>query len=186
MVKQLLTGTSMLFQFDALLVTQSNRFAAWLQEEHEQSMPGILSHAATATIACTLAAIGGMLVMRTPMVAAIMLLFGSMTVVSLIPLVKRYQRDAERGWSQGLAREYAVRAIGAQEGQRSMRVFGLALVMFVFAISCMRSRPNDVVDLITLMLVFASVAHLYLACAEPKPPGTRRQEDRRLALQGAR
>ena len=186
MVKKILTGTGMLFQLDTLLVSQSNRFAAWLQEEHEQTMPGILSHAASATIACTLAAIGGMLFMRSPAVATIMLLFGSMTVIALVPLIKRYQRDAERGWSQSLAREYAVRAIGAQEGQRSMRVFGLILVLFIFAISLARSRPTDVVDVITLMLVFASVAHLYLVCAEPKPPGTRRQEDRRLAFQGSR
>lgn len=91
----------MLVHIDAFLVAQSNRLASWLQEDHEQTMPGILSHAASATIACTLAAIGAMLVMRSPLIAGIMLIFGTVTVGALIPLIKRYQRDAERGWSQG-------------------------------------------------------------------------------------
>ncbi len=174
----------MLSHLDAFLVTQTNRFASWLQEEHEQTMPGLLSHAASATIACTLAAIGAMLVMRSPLVAGIMLIFGTITVSGLIPMIKRYQRDAERGWSQSMAREYAVRAIGAQEGQRSMRLIGLGLASFIVMLMTMRDRPSDVVDLLTILLVFSTIAQLYLTCAEPKPPGSRR-EDRRLAFQGS-
>ncbi len=175
----------MLSHLDAFLVTQTNRVASWLQEEHEHTMPGLLSHSASATIACTLAAIGAMLVMRSPLVAGIMLIFGTITVSALIPMIKRYQRDAERGWSQSMAREYAVRAIGAQEGQRSMRLGGLALASLIVAMMAVRARPMDAVDLLMVLLVASTIAQLYLTCAEPKPPGTRR-EDRRLAFQGSR
>lgn len=183
MVKKILTGTGMLYLIDAYLVGLANRFASWLQEEHEQTMPGILSHAATATIACTAAAIVGMLVSRTPAVATIMLFFGSITIVAMLPLAQRYQRDAERGWSQGLARDYAIRAIGAQEAQRTMRVWGLFLVSVILTLSTLKTRPTDAVDMIVLMLVASTISHLYLACAEPRPPGSRRDE-RRLAFQG--
>jgi hypothetical protein len=113
-----------------------------------------------------------------------MLIFGTVTIRALWPLLTRYQRDAERGWSASLARDYAVRAIGAQEGQRAMRHLGLGVAVLIVALSSMRTRPTDIVDLLTMLLVASSIAHLYLACAEPKPPGTRRQE-LKLAFQGS-
>lgn len=175
----------MLASIDAYLVAQTNRLTAWLQEEQGQTMPGLLSHAAMATLVTTGGAIVAMLLLRSPLIAAIMLACGTVTIRAMLPLLKRYQRDAERGWSQSLARDYAVRAIGAQEGQRTMRNFALLIASMVLCLLSMKTRPADVVDLLTLMLVASSIAHLYLACAEPRPPGTRRQEYRRLAMQSA-
>lgn len=185
MVKQTFTGTAMFANVDAYLVQQSNRLATWLQEDHGLTMPGILAHAAMATIVSTGGAIVAMLMLRSPVIAAVMLLFGTITIRSLWPLMLRYQRDAERGWNHSLARDYAVRAIGAQEGQRDMRRLGLGIAAFVLALSTLRTRPTDVVDLLTIMLVVSSIAHLYFACAEPKPPGTRRQQHGKLAFQGS-
>lgn len=175
----------MLWKLDAVLVAGANRAATWLQEEQGLTMPGILSQAAMATIVSTGGAIVAMLLLRSPLVAAVMVLFGTITIRSLWPLMMRYHRDAERGWSHSLARDYAVRAIGAQEGQRGMRQLGLSVALLIVMLSCVRSRPADVVDLITMLLVASSIAHLYLACAEPKPPGTRRQEFTTPAFQGA-
>ena len=174
----------MLNSIDSYLVVQANRFASWLQEDLGLTMPGILAHAAMATVVTTVCTIAATLALRSPLIGVIMVILGSMTIMSLIPLLKRYQRDNDRGWSQGLARDYAVRAIGAQEGQRTMRFVGLALASLVIAISASRAHPWDMVDVLVVMLVSASIAHLYFACAEPKPPGTRRTEAR-LAYQGS-
>jgi hypothetical protein len=174
----------MFASFDAFLVARANATATWLQEEQGLTMPAILSHAAMATIVATGGAIVATFALRAPLIACVMLVLGSMTIVALWPLLMRYQRDSERGWSQGLARDYAVRAIGAQEGQRQMRYFGLALAMLVVGITSIRSAV-DLVDVLSLLLVASSVAHLYFACAEPKPPGTRRTETR-LAFQVSR
>lgn len=175
----------MLSQLDAYLVGQANRLASVLQEEHGQTMPGLLSHAAMATLVTTASAIVAMVLLRSPFIAVLMLICGSMTIRSLLPLLARYQRDAERGWSQSLARDYAVRAIGAQEGQRTMRHCGLGILFLVTGLLSVQSRALDIVDLLTMLLVVSSVVHLYLACAEPKPPGTRRQESHRLAMQNS-
>lgn len=175
----------MLWKLDAFLVEQTNRCATWLQEEHGMTMPSILSHIAMATVVSTGGSIIAMVMLRSPLVAALMIIFGTITIRALWPMVQRYQRDADRGWSHSMARDYAVRAIGAQEGQRTMRHLGIGLAMAILALSAMRSRPADVVDLLTIVLVASSIAHLYFACAEPKPPGTRRQEHGKLAFQGS-
>ncbi len=49
----------------------------------------------------------------------------------------------------------------------------------------MQFRALDLVDLTMIALIVSTMGHMYLSCAEPKPPGTRRREAK-LALQGMR
>jgi hypothetical protein len=172
---------------DNSLVAGANRAAAHLQENFGLTMPMILRQAATATIMATVLAIVATWLMRDFVFMALVLLTGLMTIGSFWRLLQRYSRDAERDWSSDLARDYAVRAIGATEGQRRIRVLGLGFSLLALSLSVviMQFRALDLVDLTMMALVLATMGHMYLSCAEPKPPGTRRREVK-LAMQGVR
>jgi hypothetical protein len=72
------------------------------------------------------------------------------------------------------------------EGQRQMREFGLlfALIGIGFSFAILQFRRLDLVDLTMFALILSTMAHMYLSCAEPRPPGSRRREVR-LALQNS-
>jgi hypothetical protein len=125
--------------------------------------------------------------MRDIVFVVITLLFGLITIAAYWRLLKRYSRDAEKDWSSDLARDYMVRAIGAMEGQRQIRHVGMIFALICIGMSLMiaQLRPFDLVDMTMLALVGFTMAHMYLCCAEPRPPGTRRREAK-LAYQGAR
>ncbi len=177
----------MLSRLDQQLCIAANRAAAWLQEDMGFTMPAILRQAATATIMATLLAIVATLLMRGPVHMAITLVFGAITIGSFWTLLKRYNRDAERDWTSDLARDYAVRAIGTLEGQRPVREIGLGFSLVALGLTFMviGFRPLDLVDLTMIALIVSTLAHMYLSCAEPRPPGMGRRQ-LRLALQGAR
>jgi hypothetical protein len=176
----------MLDRLDAALLDWTNRLAAWLQEANGLTMPNILRHAATATIVSTVLAVVATALFRSPVIAALMGVFGAMTVSALWRVLARYQRDAEKDWTSDLARDYAVRAIGAMEGQRMVRHVAVLLTLFMVILTVMASqfRTNDLVDILAIALLGATMAHLYLSCAEPRPPGMGRRQPR-LATVGA-
>ncbi len=171
-------------QIDDRCVAAANRCAGYLQEQMGLTMPMILRQVATATIAATGLAIIATGLMRGTFYMAITLVFGGITIASFWRLLKRYARDSEKDWNSDLARDYMVRAIGATEGQRGMREIGLvfAILSLVMMAMIAQWRPFDLVDLTMLALVISTMAHMYLSCAEPKPPGTRRRE-LKLAMQ---
>jgi hypothetical protein len=172
---------------DNSLVAGANRLAGRLQEDLGFTMPMILRQAATATIMATLLAIVATWLMRDFLYMALVVVFGGVTIAAFLKLLQRYARDAEKEWTSDLARDYAVRAIGAQEGQRRMREIGLVFAMVSLSLSVviMQFRALDLVDLTMITLVVATMGHMYLSCAEPRPPGSRRRE-MKLALQGMR
>ncbi|MGL4440094.1 MAG: hypothetical protein ACRCUE_12565 [Bosea sp. (in: a-proteobacteria)] len=168
----------MLGPIDQFLLNMTNRVATSLQEQSGLTMPMLLRQVATATIVATFLAIVATALMRGPVYIAITLIFGGITIASFWKLLQRYSRDAEKTWSSDLARDYMVRAIGATEGQRRMREIGmffsvLATLMCLFV---MQVRPFDLVDLTMLGLILSTMAHMYLCCAEPRPPGSHRRE----------
>ncbi len=175
----------MLDRADEMMREAANRFAARLQENMGLTMPAILRHAATATILATVLAVVATALLRDVVMVGITALFGAITVASFWRLLQRYSRDADRDWSSDLARDYMVRAIGATEGQRRIRELGLvfALIALSLSIAVIQFRPFDLVDLTMIALVISTMAHMYLSCAEPRPPGTGRREAR-LALAG--
>jgi hypothetical protein len=172
---------------DQFLLNLTNRITAPLQERSGLTIPMMLRQVATATIAATFLAIVATALMRGPVYIAITLIFGGITIASFWKLLRRYSRDAERDWSSDLARDYMVRAIGATEGQRKMREIGMffSVLATLMCVWVMQIRPFDLVDLTMLALIFSTMAHMYLCCAEPRPPGSRRRE-MKLALQTAR
>lgn len=174
-------------RLDQLCLAGVNRVAAHLQEQMGLTMPMILRQVATGTIMATLLAVIATALMRGPVYMAITLVFGGITITAFWRLLQRYSRDAEKDWNSDLARDYMVRAIGATEGQRGMREIGLlfALISLALSFSVAQVRPFDLVDLTMIALVFTTMGHMYLTCAEPKPPGTRRRE-MRLAVAGGR
>jgi hypothetical protein len=176
----------MLSRLDEQLCGAANRAAGWLQQDCGLTMPAILRQAATATIMATLLAIVATLLMRGPVHMAITLVFGAITIGSFWTLLKRYNRDAERDWTSDLARDYAVRAIGTLEGQRRVREIGLAfsLVALMLTLMMVGHRPLDLVDLTMIALIGSTLAHMYLSCAEPRPPGMGRRQPK-LAMAGA-
>ncbi|MCX7325195.1 MAG: hypothetical protein NTZ14_12345 [Hyphomicrobiales bacterium] len=175
----------MLARLDAFCVTGANRLASHLQEQMAMTMPIILRHLATATIMATVLAIISTALMRGVVITAITLVFGIITISSYWRLLARYSKDAEKDWNSDLARDYMVRAIGAMEGQRRIREIGLifALICLGMSFSIAQLRVFDLVDMTMIFLVFSTMLHMYMSCAEPKPPGTRRRE-MKLALQG--
>lgn len=177
----------MLAKIDQVLLAASNRLASHLQEQSGLTMPMILRQVATATIVATVLAIGATVVMRTPVFVVITLGFGVVTIVAYWRLLQRYARDSERDWNSDMARDYMVRAIGATEGQRQMREIGtlFSLIAVSMCLMIMHFRPFDLVDITMLALVCSTMTHMYLCCAEPKPPGSRRREFK-LALQPSR
>ncbi len=177
----------MFASLDSSFVAGANRLAGHLQQDMGFTMPAILRQAATATIMATFLAVAATWLMRDFVFVAITLFFAVITVSAFWKLLMRYSRDAERDWTSDLARDYAVRAIGATEGQRRIREIGLAfsMVSLLLTFSIMQFRPLDLVDLTMIALIVSTMGHMYLSCAEPKPPGTRRREAK-LALQGMR
>ena len=177
----------MLAKIDQLFLDATNRLAAHLQEQSGLTMPMILRHVATATIVATALAIAATALMRSSVYIAVTLVFGAITIASFWRLLTRYTRDAEKDWNAELARDYMVRAIGATEGQRRMREVGtmFSLIAMVMCLYVVQLRPFDMVDLTMLALIASTMAHMYLCCAEPKPPGSRRREFK-LALQTSR
>jgi hypothetical protein len=174
---------------DNSLVASVNRLAAYLQQDLGLTLPVILRQAATATIMATLLAIFATWLMRDFLFLVLVLVFGGVTIASFARLLQRYTRDAEKDWTSDLARDYAVRAIGATEGQRRMREIGLLFSLIALSLSVVitQFRALDLVDLTMIGLVLSTLGHMYLSCAEPKPPGTRRRQARLTpALQGAR
>ncbi len=176
---------AVLAKLDESIRDAFNRFACRLQEGMGLTMPQILQQAATATILATALSIFAAAILRGPATVAVVLVFGGMTIASMWRLLLRYARDAERDWNSDLARDYMVRAIGATEGQRRIREIGLVFSLLSLALSVIvySVRPFDIVDLTMIVLVLSTMAHMYLACAEPRPPGTRRREAK-LALAG--
>jgi hypothetical protein len=182
-----LAGVSPVFaRIDDACLSMTNRFARRLQEDMGLTMPVILRQVATATIVATVLAVVAAALLRGPVIVAITLLFGVITVAAYGRLLKRYAHDAEKDWNSDLARDYMVRAIGAMEGQRSMREFGLlfALIGIGFSFAILQFRRLDMVDLTMLALILSTMGHMYLSCAEPRPPGSRRREFK-LAMQNA-
>lgn len=177
----------MLGKIDQGLLGVTNRLAAVLQERAGLTMPMILRQVATATIAATALAICATALMRQPVFMAITLLFGVITITSFWRLLVRYSADAEKDWSSDLARDYMVRAIGATEGQRQMREIGTAFAFIALGLCfwVAQFRPFDLVDLTMLALVVSTMGHMYLCCAEPRPPGSGRRE-MKLAFAGSR
>ena len=177
----------MLGPLDQFFLNATNRIATALQERSGLTMPMILRQVATATIVATVLAIFATALMRNPISIAITLVFGGITISAFWKLLQRYSRDAEKDWSSDLARDYMVRAIGATEGQRGMREIGMifSLIASAMCIAVIQFRPFDLVDLTMLALIITTMAHMYLCCAEPRPPGSRRRE-LRLALQPMR
>ena len=165
----------------------TNRLAAALQEQAGLTMPMILRQVATATIIATALAIAATALMRQPVHVAITLLFGAITIASFWKLLARYSADSEKDWNSDLARDYMVRAIGATEGQRRMREIGtiFAFIGIGLCIFVAQFRPFDLVDLTMLALVISTMGHMYLCCAEPRPPGSGRRE-MKLAYAGSR
>jgi hypothetical protein len=163
---------------DQFFLNLTNRIVAPLQEQSGLTMPMMLRQVATATIVATFLAIVATAMMRGPVYIAITLVFGGITIASFWRLLQRYSRDAERDWSSDLARDYMVRAIGATEGQRRMREIGMlfSLIATVMCLWVIQVRPFDFVDLTMLALILSTMAHMYLCCAEPRPPGSRRRE----------
>ncbi len=163
---------------DDHVLVASNRLARWLQEQVGLTMPMILRHVATATIAATVLAIMATAIMRGTTYTLIVLVFGAITISAFWRLLKRYSSDAEKDWSSDLARDYMVRAIGATEGQRGMREIGLIFAILALAMLAViaRFRPFDLVDMTMLALVISTMAHMYLSCAEPRPPGSGRRQ----------
>ncbi len=179
----------MLARIDGFFLNLANRIAAYWQEQLGLTMPVILRHASMAMIVSTMFAIGATFLFREPFSSVLMLVLGGITVRALLRSLKRYARDAEKDWSSDLARDYMVRAIGATEGQRSMREISIILValMLPMTIIMLQVRSQDIVDVAMLLLMVATLAHLYLICAEPRPPGTgRRQTFDKLAMQDMR
>lgn len=172
---------------DQFFLNATNRIASSLQEKSGLTMPMILQQVATATIVATALAIFATLVMRNPVYVAITLVFGGITIAAFWKLLQRYSRDAQKDWNSDLARDYMVRAIGATEGQRGMREIGMifSLIASAMCIAVIQFRPFDLVDLTMLALVATTMAHMYLCCAEPRPPGSRRRE-LKLAMQPTR
>jgi hypothetical protein len=179
----------MLARIDAALLNIANRLATYWQEQLGLTMPIILRHATMAMMVSTLFAIAATFLFREPFAFIMMLVLGGVTIRALMRSMSRYARDAEKDWSSDMARDYMVRAIGATEGQRSLREISviLMLVMVPITIMMMRVRSQDIVDIAMLLLMVATLAHLYLICAEPRPPGTGRRETHgKLAWQGSR
>lgn len=176
----------MLARIDEFCVTGANRLASRLQEQMGMTMPVILRHLATATIMATVLAIISTALMRGVVITAITLVFGMITISSYWRLLARYSKDAEKDWNSDLARDYMVRAIGAMEGQRRIREIGLifAVICLGMSFSIAQLRVFDLVDMTMIFLVLSTMLHMYMSCAEPKPPGTRRRE-MKLAMQGS-
>ena len=172
---------------DSFCLGASNRLAAFLQERCALTMPMILRQAATATILATTFAIIATALMRGPIYLVITLVFGAITIGAFWKLLTRYNRDADKDWTSDLARDYMVRAIGATEGQRRMREIGIILAVISLALTFMvvQMRPFDLVDLTMIALVACTMMHLYLSCAEPRPPGSGRR-DMKTAFAGSR
>lgn len=178
----------MLGRIDEWMREAANRLASRLQENFGLTMPQILLQAATATILATVLAIFATVLMREPFMWAITLVFGAITITAFWQLLQRYSRDAQRDWSSDLARDYMVRAIGATEGQRRIRQIGLifALIAFGLCFAVVRFRPYDLVDMTMIFLVFSTMGHMYLTCAEPRPPGSQRRQPRLALATGTR
>jgi hypothetical protein len=178
---------SVLGPIDQFLLNMTNRVATSLQERSGLTMPMMLRQVATATIVATFLAIVSTALMRGPVYIAITLVFGGITIASFWKLLQRYSRDAEKDWSSDLARDYMVRAIGATEGQRRMREIGMffSVIATLMCLFVIQIRPFDLVDLTMLALILSTMAHMYLCCAEPRPPGSRRREFK-LAVQTSR
>jgi hypothetical protein len=176
--------SNVLAPIDQFLLNLTNRIATPLQERSGLTMPMMLRQVATATIVATFLAIVATALMRGPVYIAITLVFGGITIASFWKLLQRYSRDAEKDWSSDLARDYMVRAIGATEGQRRMREIGMffSVLATLMCLWVIQVRPFDLVDLTMLALIFSTMAHMYLCCAEPRPPGSRRREVK-LAMQ---
>ncbi|MCU0884534.1 MAG: hypothetical protein MUC44_06225 [Beijerinckiaceae bacterium] len=176
----------MFARLDDACLALTNRLARHLQEDLGLTMPVILRQVATATIVATVLAVVAAALLRGPLILAITLLFGVITVAAYGRLLKRYAHDAEKDWNSDLARDYMVRAIGAMEGQRQMREFGLlfALIGIGFSFAILQFRRLDLVDFTMFALILSTMAHMYLSCAEPRPPGSRRRKVR-LALQNS-
>jgi hypothetical protein len=174
-------------RLDDICIASVNRLAGHLQQDMGYTMPAILRQAATGTIMATVLSIIAALMMRSPAILAIMVLFGLITIAAFVKLLQRYSRDAERDWTSDLARDYAVRAIGAMEGQRGMRCLGLgfSILSVALMLTAASYRAFDLVDISMVLLIAATMLHLYFSCAEPKPPGTRRREAK-LAFAGGR
>lgn len=177
----------MLGPIDQFLLNMTNRLATYLQEQVGLTMPMMLRQVATATIAATFLAMVATALMRGPVYIAIMLIFGGITIASFWKLLQRYSRDAEKDWSSDLARDYMVRAIGATEGQRRMREIGMlfSVLATLMCLWVIQIRPFDLVDLTMFVLIASTMAHMYLCCAEPRPPGSRRRAFK-LAMQPMR
>ncbi len=122
----------MFASLDSSFVAGANRLAGHLQQDMGFTMPAILRQAATATIMATFLAVAATWLMRDFVFVAITLFFAVITVSAFWKLLMRYSRDAERDWTSDLARDYAVRAIGATEGQRRIREIGLGFRSFRF------------------------------------------------------
>jgi hypothetical protein len=190
MVKGTLTWRSegfVLAKLDQTMLAATNRLATYLQEQSGFTMPMILRQIATATIVATALAIGATLVMRAPVFMLITMVFGGITIASFWRLLERYTRDSEKDWTSDLARDYMVRAIGATEGQRGMRELGMvfSLIAIALSVAVLQFRAYDLVDMTMLALVVSTMSHMYLCCAEPRPPGTGRRSFK-LAMQGTR
>jgi hypothetical protein len=67
-----------------------------------------------------------------------------------------------------------------------MRELGLlfALIGIGFSFAILQFRRLDMVDLTMFALILSTMGHMYLSCAEPRPPGSRRREFK-LAMQNA-
>jgi hypothetical protein len=168
----------MLSRIDNWLLDQFNRLASWLQETRGLTMPVILQQACMSALVATVMTGVAMLVLRGPLIGFIMLALCGWSIQALMRALRRYVRDSGKDWNSDLARDYAARAIGATEGQRSIRELGvlMSFIMLLVTVTAVQIRPMDATDWMTAVLWITTFAHLYLSCAEPKPPGSRRQQ----------
>ncbi len=167
----------MLHSIDNRLIATFDGLAAMWQERLGFTMAIILREISMAMLVAfaflfVILAMSGDIVM-----IAVFLMFGAAGLNQLLRDYRKHQADAQKDWTESLARKYMVQADLKRAAYGQQRFIVLSLITVFGLNSLLRIGSGFDIEMTSIFLLFALyIMREYLTCAHPRPPGrTRRQ-----------
>lgn len=149
----------------------------WLHERYGLSPPLVLKETLSGGVIAFGALLAALLVAGPMLMFACMALSVPFSLPSVLRLLRRYTRDAQKEWDSDLGRAYMALAIGRQESMRMVRLLYVALTVYLVmnTFGAIGLRGIMTVDILFLAMSVLTLVYEYFSAAEPKGPGDRRR-----------
>lgn len=167
----------MFSKLDQMFIGWAGHGLGWLQERYGFSPPQVLKETLSGGVIAFGALLAALLVAGPMLMFACLALSVPFSLPSVLRLLRRYARDAQKEWDSDLGRTYMALAIGRQESMRLVRMMYVALTFYLVlnSVGAVSVRGIATIDVLFLAMSVLTLLYEYFSAAEPKSPGDRRR-----------